>query len=352
MSSSPSRPLRGVGIGAGYFSRFQYDAWRRIPGVAFVAIVNRELDRAQEAANRFGIPRVAGWDQLAAVLDEEKPDFIDIITPPETHLPLVRLAASRGIAIICQKPLAPTWEEAVAVVETARRAGIRFMVHENFRWQPWYREMRRQLDVGVIGELFSLSVRTRLGDGWPADAYLARQPFFRTYPRLFVYETGIHFIDTFRFLAGEITSVHARLQQRNPRIAGEDAAQIVCGFASGATAILDASRYNESDATDPRYTFGTVRLDGSKGHLELDPEGRLTLKLLGQPTRAIDYSPPREGFGGDCVLAVQRHFVARMADGAPFESTGADYLKSTAVMEACYRSHATGQVVAVSSLSP
>jgi hypothetical protein len=51
----------------------------------------------------------------------------------------------------------------------------------------------------------------------------------------------------------------------------------------------NASRYNESDAVDARYTFGTVRLDGSKGHLELDLEGNLTLKPLGQPSRVLDY---------------------------------------------------------------
>jgi predicted dehydrogenase len=341
------KKLRGVCVGAGYFARFQYEAWRRLPGVEIVALANRDVAKARAAAAQHGIPRAYAWSDLAAMLDTERPDFIDLITPPETHLEAVRLAAARGVAIICQKPLAPTWDESVAVVEAARRAGVRFMVHENFRWQPWYREMRRQLEAGALGELFSIAVRLRLGDGWPEDAYLARQPFFRTYPRLFCYETGIHFLDTFRYLGGEISSVYSRLQRRNPVIQGEDAAQIVCGFASGATAVLDASRYNESDATDARYTFGTVRLDGSKGHLELDLEGNLTLKLLGQPARRLDYPHTREGFAGDCVYALQRHFVDRLHDGAPFENTGEDYLKSTALMEACYHSHATGQVVAL-----
>ena len=348
-SPVPARRLRGVCVGAGYFSRFQYEAWRRIPEVEIVALANRDLAKAREAAARHGIPRAAAWSDLAALLDTEKPDFIDLITPPETHLEAVQLAAARGIAIICQKPIAPTWAECVAVVETARRAGVRFMVHENFRWQPWYREMRRLLDAGTLGELFSINIRTRLGDGWQEDAYLARQPFFRTYPRLFVYETGVHFLDTFRYLGGEISTIYTRLQKRNSAIAGEDAAQIVCGFATGATAILDASRYNESDATDTRYTFGTVRLDGRKGHLELDLDGTLTLKLLGQTSRVLDYPHTREGFAGDSVYALQRHFVERMTAGAPFESTGEDYLRTAALVEACYRSQSTGQVVAIPS---
>ena len=342
-----SRRLRGVCLGAGYFSRFQYEAWQRIPEVEIVALANRSLEKARETATLFHIPRAYAWSDLAAMLDAEKPDFVDLITPPETHLEIVRLAAARGIAIICQKPIAPTWDECVAVVETARRAGVRLMIHENFRWQPWYREMRRLLDAGTLGDLFSINVRMRMGDGWQEDAYLARQPFFRTYPRLFVYETGIHFLDTFRYLGGEIATVYTRFQRRNAAIKGEDAAQIVCGFASGATAILDASRYNEADTANPRYTFGLVRIDGSKGHLELDLEGNLIFKPLGQATQRIEYPHTRDGFAGDSVYAIQRHFANRMADGAPFENTGDDYLKSTALMEACYRSQASGQVVAV-----
>ena len=336
--------MRGVAIGAGYFAPFQYEAWSRIPEVEILAVVNRNVERARELAAKFALPRAAGMAELPALLDELKPDFLDIITPPETHLELVKLAAARGIAVICQKPLAPTWDEAVAVVDVAKYAGIPFLVHENWRWQPWYREMKRQLDAGTLGKLFSISARMRMGDGWPADAYLARQPFFRTYPRLLVHETGVHFLDAFRFLGGEIVSVYARLQKRNTAIVGEDAGQIVCGFASGATAILDASRFNEADTPDPRYTFGTVRIDGGKGHLELDTDGTLTLKLLGQPSRKLDYTHERRGFAGDCVYALQRHFVDCMASGHEFESTGDDYLKTVALVEACYRSSAANRV--------
>lgn len=344
MNTRPAR-LRGVCIGAGYFSHYQYEAWTRIPEVEIVALVNRNLDRGREVAAKFGIARAYGWEDLTTMLERERPDFVDIITPPETHLELVRLIAPRGIAIICQKPLAPTREECAALVAVARDAGARLLVHENWRWQPWYREIRRQLDAGSLGELFSLSVRMRMGDGWPVDAYLARQPFFREYPRLLVYETGVHFLDTFRFLGGEISSVYARLQRRNPGIQGEDAGQILCGFRSGASALLDASRYNEAETADARYTFGTVRVDGARGHLELDLDGNLTLKPLGQPSRRLDYRHERRGFCGDCVYSLQRHFTDRMLDGAPFESTGEDYLRTVALVEACYLSAEKNAVV-------
>ena len=73
-------------------------------------------------------------------------------------------------------------------------------------------------------------------------------------------------------------------------------------------------------------------------------EGNLTLKPLGQPARRLDYPHDRTGFAGDCVCALQRHFVDRLRDGGAFESTGEDYLRTVALVEACYRSHASGQV--------
>jgi predicted dehydrogenase len=87
-----------------------------------------------------------------------------------------------------------------------------------------------------------------------------------------------------------------------------------------------------------------VRLDGSRGHIELDLDGGLTLKPLGEPTRVIDYVHERRGFAGDSVYAMQRHFTERMLDGEPFESTGEDYLRTVALVEACYRSAAEGEV--------
>ena len=335
--------LKGVAAGAGYFSRYQYEAWKRLPEVEISAVYNRTVAKAEEIGQAFGIPR--SYPDFEEMLDRERPDFVDIITPPETHLPMVRAAARRKIAVICQKPLAPTAEESRAVVEAAREAGIRFMVHENFRWQPWYREAKRLVEAGALGEVFSVYFRLRTGDGWPEDAYLARQPFFRDYPRLLVYETGVHFIDTFRYLLGEVETVYARLARRNPAIKGEDAAFLVLGMRGGATAVWDANRYNESEALNPRYTFGEMRLDGSQGHLLLDTGGGLTLKPLGQPARTHAYAHQDRGFAGDCVYAIQRHFVDRMLSGGPFESTGEDYLVNVRLVEACYESAATGRVV-------
>lgn len=338
-----SRQLRAVAVGAGYFSDYQYEAWTRIPEVTVTAISNRTESKAREKMARFGIPRFYGnWGTM---IDIEKPDFIDIITPPETHLEICEYAAKRGVAIVCQKPLAPTLAESALIVETARGAGVRFMVHENFRWQPWYRQIKRIVGHGTIGAPTHLYFRMRTGDGWGESAYLDRQPFFRDYPRLLVYETAVHFIDTFRYLLGEITEVYARLRRLNPVIQGEDCGQVVLAFQSGATAILDANRFNEAETDSARYTFGELRLDGMRGHLAMDTDSSLRIKCLGQPLQEVNYAREDRNFAGDCVYSLQRHFVDCMLTGAPFESGGTDYLKTLAVVDAVYDSAASGRPV-------
>ena len=338
-SSESFRVLKGVGIGAGYFSRFHYEAWSRIPEVRMVAA----CDVVGEKARGAGTERwYTDWREM---VECEQPDFVDIITPPGTHEEICGWLGAHRVNIVCQKPLAPTLAAGARIVAAARTAGIRFMVHENFRWQPWYRKMRAIRETGEIGEFTHLYMRTRTGDGWGERAYLDRQPFFRDYPRLLIFETGVHFVDTFRFLLGEVVEVFAHLRQLNPVIKGEDTGQVFLRFASGATAIWDANRYNEVVSPSPRYTFGELRLDAMGGHLTLDTESNMKLKKLGEPEQTVDYVRQDVNFGSDCVHATQRHFVECLLSGAEFESNGEDYLKTLRVVEAIYQAAATGSVV-------
>ena len=281
------------------------------------------------------------------MLDAERPDFIDVITPPATHRDICQLAGERGVHVLCQKALAPTFEDAVAIVSDAERAGIRLMVHDNFRFQPWHRELRRLIDLGTIGRPHAIACRTRLGDGWQADAYVDRQPYFRDMPKLLVFETGVHFIDVFRYLIGDVRQVYAALRRRNPGIAGEDAGVMLFGFEDGATGVWDASRYNESRDPDPRYTFGEFLVEGPGGSLGVDERGRLTVHPLGGSPRDHPYVHERVGFAGDCCHKAIQHFVDRLHDGAAFETSGRDYLRTLAVQEAVYASASTGQAVSV-----
>ncbi len=338
--------FKAVAVGAGYFSHFQYEAWQRIPEVTVTALCNRHIERAKPIMEEYGIPH--HYVDYREMLEKEKPDFVDIITPPPTHLEMCRIAADMGIHIICQKPLAPTFEEAKQIVDYTDKTGVRFMVHENWRFQPWYREMKKLLDVGVVGDkIHSIYFRSRMGDGWGDDAYLDRQPYFRDYARLLVYENGVHFIDTYRYLVGEIKEVYAVLKKLNPVIAGEDYAAVVFNFESGATGLWDANRYNECNFEKPRYTFGELLLDANGGSIRLYLDGRITIHPLGEKERPHDYRHEDRAFAGDCCYTTQRHFIDRMLDGKPFETNGPEYLKTLAVQEAVYKSASTQAPVSV-----
>ena len=329
--------FKAVVVGAGYFSHYQYEAWSRIPEVSLTAFCNRDPERSKVITERFNVPN--HYTDYRKMLEAERPDFVDIITPPPTHLEMCKIAADLGIHVICQKPLAPSLDEAKQIVDYTSRAGIRFMVHENWRFQPWYREIKKLLDDGIIGNtLHSLYFRSRMGDGWGDDAYLNRQPYFRDYPRLLVYENGVHFIDTYRYLAGEVRDVYAVLRKLNPVIAGEDCGAVIFNFESGATGIWDANRYNECNFENPRYTFGEFLIDGNGGSIRLYIDGKITIQPLGQAENKHEYKHEDRNFSGDCCYFTQRHFIDHLIDGRKFETNGPEYLRTLAVQDAIYTS--------------
>jgi predicted dehydrogenase len=338
--------LEGVLVGAGFFAGFQAEAWRRIPGVHLAAIADVDVDRARAFAGRWGIPRV--YADAAEMLAKERPHFVDIATRPDAHLPLARLAAGHGAHVICQKPLAPTWRDSVALVDACRDAGVRCLVHENWRFQPWYRACRRVLDDGALGRLFYAGFRMRTGDGRGPAPYEV-QPYFRDMPRLLVYETAIHFLDTFRYLAGPIEEVFCRTRRVNPAIRGEDLAVIHVGFASGATGLIDANRLAGPHPAD--VAFGTLRLEGEGGVLEVSADGRVTLAGPdGRDPRPVSVEARGDGYRGDSVHAVQVHLAEALRAGRVAEVEGDAYLDTTAAVFACYRSAATGRAVRVADV--
>jgi predicted dehydrogenase len=328
--------LKGVAIGAGYFSKFQYEAWTRIPEVEITALCNSNLERAKSIMEPYGVKN--HYTDYKEMILKEKPDFIDVITPPETHFEMCKFAADNGVDIICQKPLAPTIEESQKIVDYVASKGVRFVVHENFRFQPWHREIKKIINQDEVGDLFSLNFRSRMGDGWGDDAYLARQPYFRDYKKLLIYETGVHFIDTFRYHAGEIESVYAMLKRLNPVIKGEDSGLMILNFGNKSHAIWDANRYNENNFKKSRYTFGEYLIDGSKGSIRLYSDGQITVQKLGEVEKNHEYIHNDIGFAGDCCYIFQRDFIDKLVSGEPFETSGENYLKTLRAQEAVYKS--------------
>ena len=330
----PVSRLRVAGIGAGYFSRFHYAAWARIPDTLLVAICNRTPDRLDSLAAAH---EVAAYNDVEAMLDAARPDLVDIVTPPDTHLSLIRACAARGIPMICQKPFTTSFAEAKEAEAIAAKAGVTLVVHENFRWQPWYRVARQEIAAGTLGAIHNLTFRLRPGDGRGPHAYLDRQPYFRAMPRFLVHETGVHLIDTFRFLLGEIAAVTARLRRLNPAVAGEDAGFILFDFAAGACGLFDGNRLVDHPARNCRLTMGEMWVEGDEAVLRLDGDGRLWRRRHGsQAEEQIAFPWNDIGFGGDCIFNLQQHVVAHLLEGTPLENTATAYLRNLEIENAVY----------------
>ncbi|MEM1374104.1 MAG: Gfo/Idh/MocA family oxidoreductase [Pseudomonadota bacterium] len=330
--------LRVLCVGAGYFARFHYEAWTRHPGTILAAVADPDLDRARAS----GRPAFAS---LAAALEAGPYDIIDLIVPPAAQADLVREAlASDAQAILCQKPFARSLEEAEDLCAAAESSDMPLIIHENFRFQPWYRKAKELLAAQALGNVHQLSFRLRTGDGQGPDAYMDRQPYFQTMPRLLVHETAVHWVDTFRYLMGPITGVYADLRQMNPAIAGEDAGHILFDFEGGRRALFDGNRHLDHATTNPRLTFGDALIEGTEATLSLAGDGSLTLRAFGETEGKVAYPPQVwPGFAGDCVYALQSHIVAAILGHGDFENEARDYLAVRRIEAAIYQSAEEGR---------
>jgi predicted dehydrogenase len=162
------------------------------------------------------------------------------------------------------------------MVGIAERAGVQMMVKENWRWSPWYQEMKRTLDEGIVGEPRHLQiVRTCWGSPNPQWQVWREQPYFRELLQAAWFDVGGHFIDTLRFLLGEPLSLSAEMSRISPLMRGEDLAHVTLRF-PGCFATCDlswAERGRPSRAGSDR-----TRLDGTDGSIEIEDGGRVTFR--------------------------------------------------------------------------
>ena len=336
--------IRVATVGTGYFSQFHYDSWTRLPEVELVALCNRSPDQAHDFADKYQIPEVfSDFDQMLAKI---KPDLVDIITPPVTHVEYVRKAMAKNIPAICQKPFTPSYEEAKELVSEIKACQGKVVIHENFRFQPWHRKLRELVSSDHLGQVYQVTFRLRPGDGQGQDAYLARQPYFRQMERFLVHETAIHFIDVFRYLFGEVKSLFAQLSQLNPVITGEDAGLIILNFENGVRGLIDGNRLLDHAADNTRRTMGEMLIEGENGVLNLYGSGQITFRRHGDED-AVEIAYPMNdvGFGGDCVHELNCHMVRHLLTGSPLMNRAEEYLENLRIEEAVYQSHDLGRAI-------
>ena len=337
--------MRLAVIGCGFFAQNHLNGWRDLgaEGVKLVAVCDVDPKKAEEAAQAFAVPRF--YADPGALLDKEKVDCVDIVTRMETHLEVVRAVADRGVDIILQKPLGSDWDEAREIVETARKAGVRLAIHENFRWQSPMRKLKAVIDSGAIGKPTWARIAFRTG----YDIY-AVQPYLHQAKRYAILDVGIHMLDLARFFLGNVERVSCETQTRNPENAGEDTATIMMRHNSGAVSVVECSMESRIDP-DP-FPETLVTLEGERGSASVGPGlvGRVT---SGGQSREADFGSPLLPWTSqpwhtvqESVLRTQEAIVRAWRAGKDPESTGDDNLKTYALVEAAYEAARAGRSAA------
>ena len=324
-------------VGTGYFSQYHLDAWKRLK-IDVVGICSLDINKAKYEASKF--KNCKFFSDCQEMIKVTKPTLIDLIVPPKNQLKLIRNIARYGIDIVCQKPLTNSIADAKKIKRIVKKSKIRFIVHENFRFQPWHIKIKDLLKNKYVGTPYQISFKMRPGDGQGKKAYLNRQPYFQKMERFLIHETGIHFIDLFRFFFGEIKSVTSILSRLNKHIKGEDNGIVFFEFINGIKGLFDANRLSDHIAEDRRLTIGDLLIEGSKGSIRLDGDGNIFYRRFSKNIeKTIKYKWFKRGFAGDSVYNFQKYLIEKLRGNKKIVNEIDEYIHNIEIEEAIYKSN-------------
>jgi D-apiose dehydrogenase len=339
--------LRGGLIGCGFFAINHLHGWKDARGAEIVAICDRSPERLKIAGEQFGI--ASRYNDAAEMLSHEKLDFVDIATTAPSHRALAELAASQGVAVVCQKPFALTLDDAKAIVAACDKAKVLLMVHENFRWQSAMQKVKALLSSGMIGDIFWGRVSFR-----SAYDVFSGQPYLAEGERFIVEDLGIHALDIARFLFGDALNVSARTKRVNQVIKGEDVATMLLDHGNGVVSVVDCSYATQLE--HDLFPQTLLEVDGGKGTLRLGANYQLAVTADGKTTKT-DLSPPLLPWASkpwhniqESVALIEQHWVDCLREGKEPQTSGRDNLNTFALVEAVYRSAASGQTISMAEL--
>ncbi|MBM7567615.1 Gfo/Idh/MocA family protein [Paenibacillus sacheonensis] len=327
-------------VGMGYWSDVHFRAWLSVPNVRIAAIVDRNPPKLAKKAALYGLSEDQLFTTLPAALEAAEIDIVDVITRPDSHLQMTETAARAGKHVLCQKPFAPTIAECERMVAICEEEGVRLMVAEGWRWQGHYLAMKRVLDSGVLGGVSYAKVSAKwfFSPRWDDPAKMT-QPYFREMDRLLLYEMGPHYIDSYRSLFGDPEGVTAVVKRVSPHIKGDDLAILILHH-PGMTGMIEASwaarefrdgGYNQPDGEN---LMEYVVIEGSEATLRLTADGELFLLRTDGSVERVPREP--EEFQ-QSHNRLHRHFVAGLESGAPFATSGEEYMKTMRIIEKAYQ---------------
>jgi predicted dehydrogenase len=336
--------LVGYGVGGRYFHAPFIQA---AEGCELVGVVTRSAERAAQVAE--DLPGVPVFGSQAELLDSDV-DAVTITTPPHTRRELVLEAIDRGVAVVADKPFAPSAAAGLELVEAARSAGILLSVFHNRRWDTDVTTLRKVLDGGNLGEIWRFDSRFDLDQAQTLEAG-PEGGLLR--------DLGSHLIDQALWLFGSARRVSANLDWVDLADGRTD-----CGFVitishvNGVHSHVSASKLNHLESRELRV-LGSL---GSYVSSQSDVQAQAVfagLRPVDNPL-AWGYEVP-ERWGtlsvGDDVHRVPSEqgaysdyytrFAAAVDGRGPQPVPAAEAIETLAVLDAARRSDAEGVTVAL-----
>ena len=337
-----SRKYRLAVLGCGFWSNYQIPAWLELKDVQLVALYNRTIAKADTLAKQFDIP--ATYGSAEELFEKEKLDFVDIITDVETHCRFTSMAAERSIPVICQKPMASSFNTAKRMVTLCAEANIPFFIHENFRWQSPIREVKKTLDQNIIGKPFK--ARISFCSAFPV---FDNQPALAELEHFIITDIGSHILDICRFLFGEAESLYCQTQRINPKIKGEDVANVFLKMKSGLHCYTEMSYASILEKESFPETL--LLVEGENGSIELSHN--YVLKITGRKGTATKTIEPVFYEWADKDYAVvhssivdcNRNILEALQGKTVAETTGEDNFETVKLVWASYLSASTNEVI-------
>ncbi|MDI2033213.1 Gfo/Idh/MocA family protein [Paenarthrobacter nitroguajacolicus] len=328
-----STPRAGI-IGTGFMGTVHSHAVRAA-GSTVSAVAGSSSASAEAAVARLGAQAAVGSPE--ALIARDDVDVVHICTPNATHADLARLAIAAGKAVICEKPLATTLEDAKELTDIAEQANVVTAVPFVYRFYPAVREARERIHNGEAGRLWLLHgsylqdwLAGAAATNWRVDSRLGGAS------RAFG-DIGVHWCDLMEFTTGHrISRIMAstsraheqreNLGQLSP-VSTEDGATLLFETDKGATGSLVVSQVSPGrknrlwfsfDGTAASFSFNQETPDtlhigrvDSTSHIPVGPEtlstpgGRHYAKLpAGHPQ---GYQDSFNAFVADTYAAVQGH---------------------------------------------
>ena len=191
--------------------RVHSEAIRRLGNADLVAVSASSLPAAEKFAESIGVDKAYGT--YPELLADPGIEAVHICTPNALHFPITKQALEAGKAVLCEKPLSMSTDEAQQMVDLAAKTGLANCVNHNLRYYPVVQHVRRMIEAGELGEI--LVVQGTYSQDWLLydTDYNWRIERPANGPLRVMGDIGSHWMDLVQHLTGlEITSLCADLQ--------------------------------------------------------------------------------------------------------------------------------------------